>query len=233
LEYASGVSSASSDALATFIPNEYSRISLLGPGNPFKLWTWTDAERGLTTGKAKFFGTRECFLSTPVETLGACAKSCLEEGAPSAKTMSYETGTTSFPCVAFAYHREQNMCVRLPAFATDSKYTPMLRHWGGEGWQNFVSKYYARNLESSCPALTLLDIRDKGYAIARDKNNGHLYLRCAGQPGGKSQKASCIPSECSGSGKDASWCFVENKCGSFGNACTRLEKKNPLTCELE
>jgi len=230
LEYVSGVSSTSSDALATFIPNEYSRTSLLGPGNPFKLWTWTDASRGLTTGKAKFFGTRECFVSTPVETLGACAKSCLEDGAPSAKTMSYEAGTKSFPCVAFAFHREQNMCVRLPAFATDSKYTPMLRQWGGEGWQNFVSKYYARNLESSCPALTLLDIRDKGYAVARDKNNGHLYLRCAGQPGGKSQKASCVPSECSGSGVDDSWCFVENKCGGSFNACARLERKDPLTC---
>jgi hypothetical protein len=234
LAFASGVTSMASDALASFIPNEYSRISLLGPGHPFKLWTWTDAERGLTTGKAKFFGTRECFVSTPVDTLGACAKSCLEDGAPSAKTMSYEAGTTSFPCVAFAYNREQNMCVRLPDFATDSKYTPMLRRWGGEGWQNFVSKYYARNLESSCPALTLMDIRDKGYAVARDKNNGHLYLRCAGQADGRTQKASCVPSECSGSGADASWCFVENGCGSFGNACTRIDdRKKPLNCDLE
>jgi hypothetical protein len=228
LDFAVGKSSATNDALATFIPNEYSRMHLLGPSNPLRLGTWTDPDRAITTAKSGgIFSSRQCFAGLPVETLGACAKACLEEGAPNAEVMADPTENTTYPCVGFAYHRALNLCVRLPAFAADARYTPTLRHWGGEGWQNYVSKYYGKNLESSCPALTLLDIRDKGYAVARDKNNGHLYLRCVNQTDGKTQKASCIEKECRGGGAGAApWCFVENSC----HWCSRMKEPDPLAC---
>jgi len=239
LAYAQGISSTTNDALSTFIPNEFSRGDLLGPSNALRLGSWTDPNRAITTaqpGPLSLLGTRECFAAVPVETLAGCATKCLEEGAPDAADMSNKTDKKHItdkarPCVAFAYNRNLNLCVRLPAFAADAKYTPMLNEWGGEGWSNFVSKYFGLNLKSSCPAMTLLNIRDRGYAVARDKNNGHLYVRCANKRGGPTQKVSCLESECVGNGPNSLWCFVEKKCGAWGNPCKYTgEKMNDLKC---
>ncbi|CAK0815814.1 unnamed protein product [Prorocentrum cordatum] len=229
LDFAAGRSSSTNDALATFLPNEYSRLHLLGPSNPLRPGTWTDPGRAVTTAKAGgvlSLSPRQCFAGLPAETLGGLRAGLPRGGGPERRGHGRPQNTT-YPCVGFAYHRALHLCVRLPAFAADARYTPTLRHWGGEGWQNYVSKYYGRSLESSCPALTLLDIRDKGYAVARDKSNGHLYLRCANQSRGRTQKASCIDKECRGGGAGAApWCFVENSC----RWCSRIEDLDPLAC---
>jgi len=237
LAYAQEKSTTTNDALATFIPNEFSRGDLLGPSNALRLGSWTDPYRAITTaqpGPLSVLGARECFAAVPVETLGGCATKCLQEGAPTATDMGNNTdkhiSDKARPCVAFAYNRNLNLCVRLPAFAADAKYTPMLHKWGGDGWQNFVSKYFGLNLQSSCPAMTLLNIRDQGYSVARDKNNGHLYLRCASKPNGMTHKVSCRESECVGSGPHSTWCFVENKCGAIGNACKYIGRIKVLNC---
>jgi len=244
LAYAEGKSTATDDVLATFIPNEYSRWNLLGPGNPLKLGTWTDADRGITTARpGKFYESinpifgesRRCFAAVPVETLGECARKCLEEGAPDAETMSTKENWTPYPCVAFAYHRGHNHCVRLPAFASDASYTPMMHKWGGDGWSNYVSKYFATSLKSACPALTLLAIRDKGYAVTRDESNGHVTVRCKedNEYTSKTNKVSCIADECVGAdNKKHPWCFIDNDCETgWVSGCTPLNDQNPLKCE--
>lgn len=225
--YAAGLSTKPSDAMAIFIPNEFTRLDVFGPSNPLKLGTWTDPDHALTTAKKSFWGKRECFAAIPVETLGGCAQLCLNEGAPNATLIGMPEKNTSYPCVGFAFNRYLSLCVRLPAFAADAKYTPMMRFWGGEGWQNYVSKFYGRNLESSCPAMTLLSIRDEGYAVARDKNNGRLYLRCADGHSNRTQKASCRQDDCG----ESPWCFVQNQCGGMFKGCHKIPDQNPLTCE--
>jgi hypothetical protein len=210
LEYATGVSTTANDALASFIPNEFGGFELWGPGNALRIGTWTDASRGVTTGYSdpSMFAERKCFVSLPAETLGACAQACLDEGAPDADTLSNSTEVTAYPCVAFAYNRALKSCVRLPAFVADAKYTPLLHDWNGDGWQNFVSKFFGASLESSCPAMTLLDIKKQGYDVVRDMNDGHLFLRCGDK---ETPRASCIQSECEGSGANNKWCFVQQK----------------------
>merc|ERR1719491_2167280 len=183
--------------------------------------TWTDSYRMVTTAKPTrgIFQNRECFVALPKETLGACAEACAREGAPSARNMSYK-------CAAFAWNGEQNLCIRLPIFAADAKYTPYLKQWNGPGWQNFISKFVVKSGgHAACPLDTYVAMREGGYAVARDKNSGHLYLRCQGSSEGVQQKASCIQKECDGQ----PWCFVRNHCGGLFRRCRRL-KQNPLTC---
>jgi hypothetical protein len=217
------------DRLANFIPNEFSRYDLLKlsiGATTQQIGSWTDSRHAVTTARPSFNESRECFAAVAVETLGACAAKCLEEGAPIATEMAANT-FGKYECKAFAYHRQLNLCVRLPAFAADAKYTPTLRQWNGNGWQNFVYKYFGHFINSPCKAHTLIDIQDGGYDIVRNKNNGHLYLKCSGTPKGGLHKASCVESECPGK----SWCFVPNHCGSFFKKCKALPNQNPLKCK--
>mmetsp|Transcript_107874 Transcript_107874/g.304969 ORF Transcript_107874/g.304969 Transcript_107874/m.304969 type:complete len:185 (+) Transcript_107874:2-556(+) len=84
-------------------------------------------------------------------------------------------------------------------------------------------------IPESCPAMTLQHIRDRGYAVARDKNNGHLYLRCAANSTGATQKASCVREECRGN-RGLPWCFVANHCGGARGPCRSLDGQDPLGC---
>jgi len=225
LNFATGSSTSANDALATFIPNEYeSWPTFLGPENAFRLGTWTNADRGLATA-SNTGAIRQCFAGIPAETVSACAHMCLDEGAPSARAMSGFDTSASYTCVAFAFNRAQGICVRLPAFAADAKFTPSLSSWDGPGWQNFVSRNYG---DDACSVTALLAIERRGFSVSTSSNDGHLQLQCAnGAP--QTQKASCKASECAGE----TWCFVENDCGGFGNGCIRMRNPDPLGCLAE
>ena len=223
LAFATGSSTSANDALATFIPNEYeSWPTFLGTENAFRLGTWTNADRGLATASGSGSSGRQCFAGIPAETVAACAHMCIHEGAPSARAMSGFDASASFSCVAFAFNRAQGICVRLPSFASDAKFTPALSSWDGAGWQNFVSRHYG---DEACSVTALLRIERMGFAVSTSSNDGYLQLQCAnGSP--QTQKASCRESECAG----ALWCFVENDCGGFGNGCERMRNPDPLGC---
>lgn len=60
------------------------------------------------------------------------------------------------------------------------------------------------------------DWDERGLTTVRVKESGRAYVAC---PGGKEQKVSCLPQECADGG---AWCFVENYCGSWLWACTKL-----------
>jgi hypothetical protein len=237
LQYAEGHSSAANDALATFIPNSFEPSMGPGKDNVFTLGSYVDAKRGLVMAKKSLTNSSICFAGHNVETLSHCAHLCLKEGAPTAKTLSTD-GESQQKCVAFAWHRQLHLCVRLPEFAADdAEFTPHLSEWAGDGWQNFVSKYHGDDADAVCPASVILDIGRHGYNIIRDKNNGHLYVQCANDAKeyngqlyvSRSQKVSCIPSECD---HKSSWCFVHNRCRSgmpaWLGGCQRLEQH---TCE--
>lgn len=216
--------------LSMFIPNRLKRLDVFGPGNVLTLGTYTDAKRAVTTARpGGDQDKRECFVGLPFETLGACAQACYDEGAPSE--------LWRHRCAAFAWNPQEKLCVRLPYFAADAKYTPLLKQWDGSGWQNFVSQYFAKpaywhgfGKVRSCPLVTLQKLDTKGFAIARNKHNGHLYLRCKGDTGPEPflQKASCIPKECEGK----EHCQVKNHCGRIFNRCKRLHSE-PLSCESD
>jgi len=233
LQYAEGLSSAPNDALSTFIPNSFEHSSVLpGQDNVFTIGSYVDASRGLVMAKKSVFNTSSCFAGHTVETLSACAKLCLKEGAPTAKTLSTD-GDSQHKCVAFAWHRQLHLCVRLPEFAEDdAEFTPHMTKWTGDGWQNFVSKYRGDDADAACPASVLRNVWESGYNIIRDKNNGHLYVQCADTEETKSrtQKVSCLPSECD---HKSSWCFVRNSCRSgmpyMLGGCGRFDE---ATCEI-
>jgi len=222
LTFATGSSTSSNDALSTFIPNEYETWpAFLGPENAFRVGTWTNAERGLATAGGG--SSRQCFAGIPAETSAACAHMCLSEGAPSARAMSGFDTSLTHTCVAFAFNRAQGICVRLPAFGADAKFTPALSTWDGPGWQNFVSMYHGAD---ACSVTDLLAIERTGFSVSTSSNDGHLQLYCTnGSP--QTQKASCRRSECP---RGVNWCFVENDCGGFGNACTGMRNPDPLGC---
>lgn len=220
LRFATGESTSTNDALASFVPNEYRSWSLLGPDNILRQGSWTNADRAVTT--VEHGGMRRCFAAISVETLGACARMCLDDGAPSARAMVGVNENARYPCVAFAFHRSQHLCARLPSFAADARFTPTLPTWDGDGWQNFVSMYHG----DSCSSEALLDVVARGYEVATNENDGHLWISCPGQE--TRQKASCIASECQD--RDHPWCFVENECGGFGDTCTKMQNPRPLDC---
>jgi len=221
IEAAQGVSTSNNDALATFTPNEYQSWSLLGPDNVLRRGSWTNADRAVTT--VHYGGLRRCFAAIPVETLGACARMCFDDGAPSARAMVGVDEDARYPCVAFAFHRSQHLCVRLPSFAVDARFTPTLSTWDGEGWQNFVSSYHG---STACSSEALINMVARGYEVASNENDGHVWLTCPGQE--DRQKASCIAIECRD--RSSSWCFVENECGGMFNSCTKLSNPRPLEC---
>lgn len=229
LEYTRGVSTSTNDALATFVPNEYESWSFLGPDNILRRGSWTNADRAVTTVERG--GIRRCFAGIPVETLGGCARMCLDDGAPSARAMVGVDEEARYPCVAFAYHRTQHVCVRLPSFAADARFTPTLNTWQGEGWQNFVSMYHG---QEACSADALLNIVDRGYEVSTNENDGHIWITCPGRSEQTQmrQKASCIASECQLSAGEH-WCFVENECGGWMNSCAKLNNPRPLDCGAE
>jgi len=221
LEFVQGVSTSNNDALAAFIPNEYQSWSLFGSDNVLTRGSWTNSDNAVTT--VSHGDLRRCFAAMPVETLGACARMCLDDGAPSARAMVGIDEDARYPCVAFAFHRSQHLCVRLPSFAVDARFTPTLSTWDGEGWQNFVSSYHG---SSQCSSEALINMAARGYEVASNENDGHVWLTCPGQQ--ERQKASCIVSECLD--RSSSWCFVENECGGMFNSCTKLDNPRPLEC---
>lgn len=220
LSFARGASTSANDALASFIPNEYeSWPTFLGTENAFTLGTWTESDRGLATASTGF--DRQCFAGIPVETLAACAHMCLQDGAPSARAMTGLDSSESHTCVGFSYNRALGICVRLPSFASDAKFSPTVTSWDGQGWQNFVSRHYG---DDACSATALLHMERLGFSVSTSSNDGYLQLQCGNRP--QTQKASCKARECDNEG----WCFVENDCGGFGNGCERMRNPDPLGC---
>lgn len=206
-----------------FIPNRFNRFDLFGSGNPLTLGTYTDQVRHLTLAKPHgWLGEHQCFVALPKETLGACAAACKLDGATSA-------GNHSYRCAAFAWNGEMKLCVRLPAFAADAKFTPFMKKWGGPGWQNYINRYYGALGGQGCPANTLLALRNSGFAVARNKHNGRIYVRCwDDNDAERTQKASCLESDC---GPGQPWCQVKNHCGAIFNRCRGLPEPS-LTCTL-
>jgi len=207
--------------LASFVPNTCTKRFSPGARNPYRLGSYTDVLQGVTTAKQKG-GSRECFAGFHSESLGDCAESCLVRGAVSALNVTHK-------CEAFAFHRTNRLCVTLPAFANDAIYSPFLKRWGGDGWQNFVSKFHGCNQESSCTAEAFLDIMATGYQVVKDSNNGFLHLRCANNANAPVRKATCHSNVCSTKG--ALWCFVPTNCGGWFNKCSEIP--DPLDCAAD
>lgn len=59
------------------------------------------------------------------------------------------------------------------------------------------------------------DWDERGLTTVQLKDSGRAYVAC---PGGEEQKVSCLPQECHGE----PWCFVENYCGGWLWACSKL-----------
>lgn len=145
-----GSSTSNNSALATFVPNVY-RSLRLPAGNPWTLGTYADGRRGIVSARPKRDDSLpECFAGLPEETLDGCAQRCLLEGAPNARTMERgrKAYTSSYECVAIAYNRRKRLCVRLPEFAKDAKFTPVIRNLTRSGWQSFVFEEFAKDANS-------------------------------------------------------------------------------------
>merc|ERR1719162_1346569 len=227
LDYAQGRSNDTMDALSSFVPNTFrNRFLFAAPGDLVGLGTWVDSGRALVTAKRSFFANRQCFVSTPMETLGACAKSCLTDGTHNS-FLAPGHNSAERPCVAFAYNRRAHACVRLPDFAVGAELTPHLESFDGDGWQHFVHKYTNTARRTVCTPDVIDEITQAGYPVVRDMNDGHLEVMCANAD--RVQKVSCIASECTGQGHESSWCMVQNAC----SRCRRMSDLETLQCAGE
>lgn len=127
------------EALAQFKPNvpEGLRTLRLRADSALKLGVWTDGTRGIATARSGILKRRECFAAIPIETLEACAQTCLQ-GAQNARAM-VGRDDDNYDCVAFAFNREKHLCVTLPEFARRAEFFPSMRRKGA-GWQNYILK---------------------------------------------------------------------------------------------
>lgn len=205
--------------LAAFVPNTCAKTRSLSARNPYRLGSYTDTFQAITSAKAEG-GSRECFAGFPSESLGECAESCLVRGAVSALNVTHK-------CQAFAFHRTSRVCVTLPSFATDAMYSPVLKQWGGDGWQNFVSKFHGCEQDNACQAEAFLDIEATGYQVVKDSNSGFLHLQCVNNASAPVVKATCHADMCT---KGSTWCFVSKTCG-FWKKCREIE--GPFDCSPE